>query len=228
MRFILVIAAATAAASPVAAQDFLGALARQAATRAAERLANRAADRAAAARGGAAGGRGQAAASPTEAGAGGRPEVRVHGQIQPYDENGDLMYQSANSQTPDFQGRPYWRSAVFCAGFSRTHDIQVAKSRAEWAARGRVYDEGDPEAYRTVQRNEETRWRRFALLRLQRDQPGTDSAAMVDEQINRAEQEVRARDWSARTAWQDQARECQSFYLANSNFIMMMSNGRSR
>lgn len=228
MRFLLIIAVATAAASPAAAQDFLGALARQAATSVAERLANRAAD----AIGGAAQGRGQAAASPTEAGAasgaGERPEVRVHGQVQPYDENGDLMYQSANGQTPSFQGRPYWRSAVFCAGFSRTHDIQVAKSRAEWAARGRVYDEGDPDEYRTIQRNEEARWRRFALLRLQRDQPATDHDAMVDDAINRAEQEVRARDWSARTAWRDQASECQSFYLANGNFIMMMSNGRSR
>lgn len=216
--------AATVGVSSAAAQDFLGALARQAATSAAQTLANRAVQGATDAATSAV----TRAVAPTATTPQARPEIRQHGVEQPWSADGDLIYATRSRRLTALEGKPYWENAAFCAALNRTADIQVEKQRQEWAAGGKTY----PEEYaQTMLNGIESRvayMRRFALLRMSRDRPGQDNGATFDARVVETEAELRTRDWSPRTSWSDLSSQCGSFQVGNGNFLMMMANGRSK
>lgn len=220
------------AAQPVAAQDFLGALARQAAASAASTLANRAAQGATDAVANAVTrprqpqGQSPAPSAQTAPAAQTRPEIRLHGAVQPWSPQGDLIFATRNPSQPDLLGKPYWEVSAFCAALNRTVDIQVEKQRRQWAATGKVY----PEEYaQDMLRDVESRvayQRRFALLRMNLDRPGRDNGATFDAKVAEIEAELRTRDWTPRTSWTDLSAQCGSFQVLNGNFLGMMEAGR--
>lgn len=228
---LLLIGAVVGAPVAAQAQDFLGAIARQAAASVAQNLANRAAQGATDAVTNAVtrprdpaqpAATTEAPATPT------RPEIRQHGVVQPWSPEGDLIFATRNPRNPALDGKPYWENSAFCAALNRTADIQVEKRRQEWAATGKTY----PEEYaqETLGGVEErvAYQRRFALLRMDRDRPGQDNGATFDARVAELEAELRARDWTPRTSWTDLSAQCGSYQTLNGNFLMMMANGRSK
>lgn len=225
----LTLAVAVTTATPAHAQDFLGAIARQAAATAAQNLANRAAQGAtnavtnAVTRPRDPARPDQPAAPPA---ARPRPEIRLHNAVQPWSPEGDLIFATRNPSQPALLGKPYWEASAFCAALSRTADIQVEKKRQEWAATGKTY----PEEYarESLDRIEMyvTHQREFALLRMNLDRPGQDNAATFDARVVALEAELRARDWTPRTSWSDLSEQCGSYQMINGNFRMMMQAGR--
>ena len=226
---LLLIGAVVGAPVAAQAQDFLGAIARQAAASVAQNLANRAAQGATDAvtnavtrpRDPA-----QPGAAPAAPVAPRRPEIRLHNAVQPWSPEGDLIYATGNPSEPDLLGKPYWEASAFCAALNRTIDIQVEKNRQEWAATGKTY----PEEYarESLSRIEEfvDYQRKFALLRMNLDRPGQDNGATFDARVVALEAELRARDWTPRTSWKDLSSQCSSYQIGNGNFRMMMMAGR--
>lgn len=225
----LIFVAAVAIGSPVAAQDFLGSIARQAAAAAAQNLANRAAQGATNAVTNAVtrqGSSGQNSGAQGQTASGVRPEIRLHGVVQPWSPEGDLIFATRNPSQPDLLGKPYWEVSAFCAALSRTADIQVEKKRQEWAATGKTYPEEYAQETLSGIEAQVAYQRRFALLRMNLDRPGQDNGATFDARVVANEAELRARDWSPRTAWTDLSSQCSSFQIINGNFLGMMEAGR--
>lgn len=228
---LLLIGAVVGAPVAAQAQDFLGAIARQAAASVAQNLANRAAQGATNAVTNAVtrpadpaqpGATAAAPAAPT------RPEIRQHGIVQPWTPEGDLIFLTPSRRRPALDGKPYWENSAFCAAMSRTADIQVEKRRQEWAAEGKTFpEEYARESLDGIERQVAYQ-RRFALLRMDRDRPGQDNGASFDARVVELEAELRTRDWTPRTSWTDLSEQCGSYQTINGNFLMMMANGRSK
>lgn len=228
--------AVLAVGTPAAAQDFLGAIARQAAASAAATLANRAAQGATDAVTNAVTRprqpQGQPQSQPsappaqTAPAAPARPEIRLHGAVQPWSPEGDLIFATGNSSQPDLLGKPYWEVSAFCAALSRTVDIQIEKQRRQWAETGKVYPEEYAQDRLKGVESQVAYQRRFALLRMNLDRPGQDNAATFDARVIQTEAELRARDWTPRTSWTDLSGQCSSYQVINGNFLGMMDAGR--
>lgn len=206
-----VAAVSFALATPVAAQDWLGGIARSAAQSAAQRLAERAVT------GVMSGTSGTSTEAPPTRRSGGRPEN--------YDANGDRIWRPRRTGQV-YEGQAVWRSAADCAALTRLVDIHIADWQARMKRGGGEYTTSQIEGDERAAERRFREFRELGVMRLRIDHPDLDAGARFDEEMTERVTRLRQQDWAPEMTWERHRVRCGSFYDGQAGLLYDMQNGR--